>query len=430
MSRIQTIFFLAVLTLCFFQDQKPLKALELAEPPMVEKFLLTGELEKGKLALEGHLKNSPDDDEARFGLGTLQFLQSVERMSQSFYKYGLLNQNSLLINQVPFLRIAVEVNPNPELIDYEKFRAIFHKLLKDLQEAEQTLSQVKSDDVKLRLHFGIIRLDLNGDGKTTEEELLVKIYARFNQQLRFQRWDDKQNGTMIEAAKKFAIAFDKADVYWLQGYCNLLMAFDQFYLAHDWKDSFERTGHLFFPKKKESFPFLKKTKGKQSIWNEEFLADIIAFVHLLGVDVVEKKRLASVVTHLEKVIQLSRLNFKSLQAEKDDSEEWIPNSSQTGVMPGVRVTQKMIDDWHVFLDEFELILDGKKLIPHWRLKKGLGFNLKTFFQESKRFDIVLLSQGTDIGPYVEKGELTEPQIWRELQRTFGGNFFGFAVWFN
>ncbi len=39
-------------------------------------------------------------------------------------------------------------------------------------------------------------------------------------------------------------------------------------------------------------------------------------------------------------------------------------------------------------------------------------------------------QGTAAIPYLEAGTVTRPEVWQRLQRTFGGQFFGFAVWFN
>ena len=90
----------------------------------------------------------------------------------------------------------------------------------------------------------------------------------------------------------------------------------------------------------------------------------------------------------------------------------------------------MIDDWHVFLDEAGALLDGKKLIPFWRGSDPKGVNLRRVFLEPSRFDLVLWVQGTAATPYLERGALTRPETWNQLQRTFQGNFWGFAIWFN
>ena len=49
-----------------------------ADPPLVERYLEEGKLAEGERALAAHLKDHPDDDQAWFGLGTLQFLRAVE----------------------------------------------------------------------------------------------------------------------------------------------------------------------------------------------------------------------------------------------------------------------------------------------------------------------------------------------------------------
>ena len=85
--------------------------------------------------------------------------------------------------------------------------------------------------VKIPIHFGQIRLDFDGDGKASEEETLWTLYARLNSQAR----------VTPKAAKEFVIAFDRGNVAWLRGYCHLLMAFGEFYLAHDGKELFDRT---------------------------------------------------------------------------------------------------------------------------------------------------------------------------------------------
>jgi hypothetical protein len=50
--------------------------------------------------------------------------------------------------------------------------------------------------------------------------------------------------------------------------------------------------------------------------------------------------------------------------------------------------------------------------------------------EPRPLDLVLWVQGTAATPYLEKGELTKPAVWNRLTRVFGGEFVGFAIWFN
>jgi hypothetical protein len=138
--------------------------------PVAEKYLLSGDLAGGQEALRAILKAHPEDDRARFGLGTVQFVRSVEHLIQGFYKHGL--QPDLSGGMIPFARLPVPPNPKPEPIAYDDLRALFRTLLDDLARAEETLALVKDDTVKLPIRFGLVRLDFDGDGKATDDETL------------------------------------------------------------------------------------------------------------------------------------------------------------------------------------------------------------------------------------------------------------------
>jgi hypothetical protein len=128
------------------------------------------------------------------------------------------------------------------------------------------------------------------------------------------------------------------------------------------------------------------------------------------------------------MVQLSRDSWKRILAETDDHNEWIPSPKQTGVLPGMRVTQERVDGWMQFLDEFEAVLKGTKLVPHWRFDQGI--NMRRFFLEPGTFDFVLLIQGSAAVPYLEDGELTTQETWTRIARVFGGDFFQYFIWFN
>jgi len=403
---------------CNAQDSKRVAS---ADGPMVETYLKSGELAKGEVEIKAYLEKHPQDDQARFGLGTLQFIEAIERLSQSLYRYG----STTNMRSIPFLRISMLQNDDPQEVSYQQLRAVFKTLLHDLTTAEATLGRVKDPAVKQRLQFGLIRLDLNGDGRVSEEETLWKVYA--NLTIR----NPANRAEMAKLAEEFAITFDKGDCTWLRGYCHLLMALDEFILAHDWEDAFDRTALLFFPKPKTSHDYLIKHVNEGGLFGDQTqIADAIALIHMIRFPVSEPKRLLASQKHLQQVITLSKQSWQEIAAETDDVEEWVPNANQVSMLQGTQLTQEMIDGWKQFLDEADQILTGKKLVPHWRLKAGRGINLDKYFKHSKRFDLVLIMQGTDIGPYLEEGTITDPQFWWQMQRLFRGNFLGFAVWIN
>ena len=69
----------------------------------VQEKLYAGELAPARAALEAQLLQSPQDDQARMALGTIQFLQAIEHMSQSMYRYSLrAPRHDALIPLLPF----------------------------------------------------------------------------------------------------------------------------------------------------------------------------------------------------------------------------------------------------------------------------------------------------------------------------------------
>ena len=84
--------------------------------------------------------------------------------------------------------------------------------------------------------------------------------------------------------------------------------------------------------------------------------------------------------------------------------------------------------WRGVLDQMDAALDGKALIPHWRLEKGI--NLRRVFDEPKPFDLVLWITGPGALPYLESGPTMTSAGWRGLTDAFHGDFATYLVWFN
>ncbi len=381
--------------------------------------LRAGELKLLEQDLAWRLAASPEDDQVRFALGTTLFIRTIERMAQNMYRYGLQAPSELQRN-LPFFRFPLPVNPAPEKLDYEKMRDVFKEALAGFTAAEAALAQMGKSDVKLPIAIGLARLDLNGDGKTDVPERLWRVL------------DSSLGGGAIadEAAERFIITFDRADAAWLRGYSHLLSALIEFMLAHDGRASFEASAHVLFPDAGLPNSILNRQNRSPEAWFDPApIADTIAAIHLMHWEVKEPERLKAVLSHLESVAALSRESWAYILAETDDEAEWIPSPAQkNAVMPGAAVTQQTVDGWMVFLGEFEALLQGKKLIPHWRLDKGI--NLRRVFLEPRVFDPILWAQGSAALPYLEDGPMTDAQTWDRLMQMFEGNFLGYAVWFN
>lgn len=409
-------------------ENEPSQSLAFASPfareqmphvPAVEKYLIEGRLQAGERDLQSQLNLRPDDDQLRFGLGTLQFLRAVEQLAQDLYRYGLRTEVNTDLSFIPLVRLPLPINAHPNTLSYQQAQTMVKTFLANLAKADATLAPISSATVKLPLHFGLIRLDLNGDGHADADETLWKLYAGLN----------NENNISAESARKFYIGFDRGDVHWLRGYCHLLMAICDVYLAHDTKETFDCTAHMFFPKVDSPYKFL--SHGKQVFRSGDYdVLDLVALIHTIRWRVAEPERMNAALHHLEAVVAQSKESWKFIMAETDDDHEWLPNPRQTGVIPNVHVSKEMVDTWQYFMSEAGNVLEGKLLIPFWRADDGRGVNLRKVFTEPRTLDLVLWVQGSAAAPYLQNGPKTKEGLWRRLQDAFGDNFPGFAVYFN
>jgi hypothetical protein len=382
--------------------------------PVVDALLVEGKLADAERQLDAQLAASPKDDNARFALGIVQTLRGGERLMQSLYRYGL---NPQWMTMLPVMRLPVPLNPKPEPLTNEAFRKIIIQLTDDLAQADKTLSAIESSDVKLTLHLGLGRMDFDGDGQATDQEMLWQVFSRIT----------GRHVTEAQAAE-FVMALDKGDVHWLRGYCHLLSGLFEMGLAFDTRELHDHAARLFFPTAKVPYDFLHSHKPG---YDPEFFVDVIAFVHELRLPLAEPERLAKAREHFLTVIEQSRLSWKAILAETDDDHEWIPSPKQWNpAVPGALVRQEMVDSWMEVLDELEAVLNGKKLVPFWRGAEPRGVNIKRAFLEPRAFDLVLWVQGTAAAQYLEEGEKTTGEFWHRIRRGFQGQFFWFALWVN
>src|SRR5436305_2956004 len=202
-----------------------------AAAPLAERYLLDGKLTEGAKALEGRLKTAPNDDQARFGLGVLQFLQTFEHLGGSLYKYGLRTEKAFL-RPPPQVKEFLPQNPKPDKLTYAAARQLLQTFIDDLAKAEATLAEVKDPAVKLPLHVGLLKIDPFGQGKPISAALLFERIAGLP--------------VTSRQAQGFIIGFDRGDVSWLRGYCHFLAALGEFCLATDGQKAFDCSAHLFF----------------------------------------------------------------------------------------------------------------------------------------------------------------------------------------
>lgn len=372
------------------------------EPPLVEKYLHSGQLTIGEQVLERELKKNPKDDQLRFGLGVLRLALGVERMSQTMYEYGA--KSDLL-----FIRIHSRDNPEPNAITYEKFRSLLDDARRGLIGIDATLAGITDDDVKLPLRLARIKLDLDGDGNATDDfsSILVKFLGG--------------RAEFLTKNPDFLVHFDRGDVAWLRSYCHVAAGAIDFLLSLDLKDEFELNEWGPFPKVRPKFTGTddeRKEKLQKSRQSLRFA---------------EPARLTRVREHFVMVAKLNRETWRYIRAETDNHHEWLPNPKQTSVI-GLPVNAAMVDGWLEAMAEFEAILEGKKLLPIGILfpTNGKGLNMKTVLDDPPAsLDLAKLQMKGVDAKYLEKGEMTDMNKLIEATRLFDGGTMGmYMAYFN
>ena len=325
---------------------------------------------------------------------------------------------------LPLMRLPVPANPNPEPLTYEGFRQILSDFREAMGQSAATLAVVPAGaDIGLEVDLARLGIDLDGDGKIASQESAAAIMAALS------------SGAAAPDASALVFRFDRADGYWLQGYANFLMAQSDFWLAHDFRQAFDESFHMLFPKAKlpmqDTLVPLDEQSGSMfaSEWR---IADFVSFIHLVNWEVAEPERRKAARAELLEMIRLSREDWKAIRAETDNDREWLPGPQQGGVhrLTGLEVTQIEVQAWHAALQMAEDLLEGRKLLPHFRFADK-GINMKRFFDEPKTFDLVLSITGPGVVPYLEQGPMLTSEEWWALQSQFGGaGFMTFALWFN
>lgn len=381
--------------------------------------LTKGQWDEADQELSRRIAADAGNDEARFGLAMVRFARAIEKFGRHQYRHGL---NPDPVAEMPLMRFPLPHNPKPELLTYETQRAALQALLDDLAQVDKTLAGMQGKDVKIVLDLEKVRLDFapgTGDAGT---KTLMNLIRAINPAIRFSFVPET-------AAAAFEVAFDNADVIWLRGYCHLLSAGLEFVLAHDWRDTFNMGGSLFYPSLTANVGRSPLATGPGNSNMENRIADAVALIHQIRWPVAEAERLKQTREHLKQVVALSRRNWQIILAETDDDREWIPSPAQkNAALPTMTISAERVAAWMNALDAFDAVLDGRKLIPHWRTEKGI--NMKRALEEPRTFDLVLWVTGHAAIPYLEDGPVLTSQEFAMWQRVFGGDFLLFAVYFN
>lgn len=367
---------------------------------------------------------APGDPAAAYAAGAGEFFTALEILAGGLHRHGFDSPQSFML---PLMRLPVPDNANPEPLTYEQFRAILVAFRDRLEKSAATLGSVPPDaDIGMVIDLTRLGIDVNEDGTIAPDESAAAIMASLS----------RGGGAPDAAAPALTFRFDRADGYWLQDYAEFLTAQADFWLAHDFRNTFDGSFHMLFPRAKLPLqdtlvPLDGGTNGG-ILTSEWRLADFISLVHLINWQVVEPERRQAARRHLMEMIRLSREDWKAIRAETDNDREWLPGPQQKGTSPltGLEVGEQQVQAWLAALDMAEDLLEGRTLLPHFRIADK-GINMKRFFDEPKTFDLVLSITGPAIAPYLERGKTLTSEEFNQIQRQFGGaGFLTFTLWFN
>src|SRR5262245_34200211 len=372
-------------------------------------------------AIEELENADPKDPLVPYALGAVGFFQSLEKLAISLNRHGFESPRSFVL---PVLSLPIPPRAEPEPLVYEDFRDMLVEFRDGRQAAAEKLGTVPTDiETGTVVDLSRLGIDLDGDGAITPAESIAAIMAGMR-------------GRDVTSPGPLVFHFDRADGYWLQAYANFLVALTDFWLAHDFRNAFEGSFHMLFPRAglplQESLVPPREQEAFGSLMAEWRLADFVSFIHLVNWPVIEPERRQTARLKLLEMIRLSRENWKAIEAETDNDREWLPGPQQKGVNPltGLEVGEAEVAAWHEALQMADDLLEGRVLLPHFRIANR-GINMKNFFEAPQTFDLVLAITGPGVVPYLEKGTLLTSEEFARIRQQFGGaGFLTFAVWFN
>lgn len=370
---------------------------------------------QGLSAVEGELAALPAPTPTeRFALGGVRFLRTIEATLQLRWRMGMSGRTM----DLPVLRLPVAENPNPEPFDPKFVEVMATDLLARMAEAEAPLDGIAdADEVALRVNLADLWFDVNMNGARDKGEGVIEIAAGTVLPRRF-----RSSGETVPPT----IRFDTADAAWLQAYTHMLSAIAELVLAYPPSQAIAEVGAA--------------TAAMNEVAGDAPPTNALAFMFEDEVDAAAALLLAlrqqpdpahtrAAREHALATIRFNRQFWARLDAETDNDAEWIPNARQTSAL-GVALPEQVAKAWQAILADAEDMLEGRKLIPYWRLKSGAGLNLKKLLEEPIPVDLIGWAQGKDLLPYAERGERLSPFNWREFTRMMRGESMLYVLLLN
>jgi hypothetical protein len=387
----------------------------LAAPALAQADLSAEIGRTGLAAVEQRLAALPAPSDAEsFALGGVRFLGGIEQVLQKRWQVAM----DPAFYMLPVLRLPIPDNPAPQPFRPELVRDMFADLLGDMDGARAALAAIpETSDFGLEIRVEDLWFDIDADGARSEGE---GFYAVAGAVL------FGQTGFDPTTLPSLAIRFDVADSRWLSGYAAVLQAVGNAVLAYDPTQAIADV-----QASRAAFAELNRDLAMVNAldMNMGRFVDAAAVVDRALRQDPDPARGAAAHAAALAVIADNRAFWRLARAETDDTLEWVPNDRQTSAL-GLQMPEGAGDAWLSVLADAELMLQGKLLIPYWRLGDGAGLNLQKLLLEPRPVDIVAWVEGTAALPYAERGPRVSAGNWRMFDALMGGNGMLFAAFIN
>lgn len=351
---------------------------------------------------------APSDSD-RFALGGVTFLRAIEASFQERYTMGLTDPTGML----PLLRLPLADNPNPAPFDPAGIVSLFDHASTTLTAAVTPLTAIpSSSDMAVEIALGDLWFDVDLSGSRGAGEGLADILGTA--------------ALGAPAGPLPVVRFDVADAAWLAAYAHLLAGLCDLIRAYDPTEPITRVLGAaeamakLGPKTPDMF------FGGQST-PDSF--DLIAMVLATLDQQPDAALMASSQGHLLAMVAQNREFWTRVAAETDNAQEWLPNDAQTAAI-GIEVPKGTGVAWLAVLDDIEAALQGRKLLPYWRVGPPAGINLAMLFTDPRPVDVAGWVQGWAAVPYLEAGPILDMQSVQRFDQLMSGQAPLFALYLN
>lgn len=352
-----------------------------------------------------------------FTLAGAQFLRGVELAYQTRYRYGA---SEGMAAGLALMRLGLRPNPEPEPFTGAVIETLFSDVDSQMDEARATLATLgQAPNFTAPVDLTSLWLDINTDGEQQPMESLPALL--------FGMLGGRGGQAGTDAINEGIVAdFDGSDAAWLAAYTHFLSSTANLVLAL------------------QPAPIIDDVFADGAALDERFsgrpnrtlggetrgIDTIVSWILVLEqTPLAEHTREAR--EHMIAMVAKNRVFWEAVAAETDQGREWIPSPTQTAALP-ITFPGEVGPRWLAVLDDVEAMLEGRLLVPHWRLGgEGAthGINIKTFLDTPQSTDLLGLFHGRGVLFAVEEGPIISADNWQAFQTLVGrgGGFFPFLL---